>query len=225
MNPADLQVHKQPATLRRLVEDKLRYAIASGHFKAGQRLIERELCEQLGVGRTSIREAIRQLEAEGLITTIPHRGPEVSSITYEEAKELYAFRALLESYAGEQVALVGTHQQMDQLLAAIDRFEEAATASDQRLLVQTKSHFYAVLLEAAGNRFVTQTLTTLHNRVTLLRVTSMNQPGRLVESVRELRDIHARIAARDGKGAAKACRLHIERAAQIALSVLKTGAP
>lgn len=221
MNPADLQVHKQPATLRRLVEDKLRSAIASGHFKAGQRLIERELCEQLGVGRTSVREAIRQLEAEGLITTIPHRGPEVSSITYEEAQELYEFRALLESFAGEQVARHGTQAQMDQLLAAIDRFEEAAKAGDQRQLVETKTHFYAVLLEAAGNRFVTQTLTTLHNRVTLLRVTSMNQSGRLAQSVRELREIHARIAARDAEGTSKACRLHIECAAKVALDVLK----
>ncbi|MFX7764224.1 GntR family transcriptional regulator, partial [Acinetobacter baumannii] len=65
---------------------------------------ERELCEQTGVGRTSIREALRQLEAEGLVTTIPHRGPVVSTITADEAAQLYDLRALLEGYAGRECA-------------------------------------------------------------------------------------------------------------------------
>ena len=87
--------------LRRLVEDKLRGAIASGRFQPGQRLVERELCELVGVGRTSIREALRQLEAEGLVHSIPNRGPVVSTISVAEARELYAVRALLEGDAAE----------------------------------------------------------------------------------------------------------------------------
>ncbi len=75
MSEMDLNVSREAVTLRMRVEDKLRSAIASGIFKPGQRLIERELCELTGVGRTSIREAVRQLEAEGLITSVPHRGP------------------------------------------------------------------------------------------------------------------------------------------------------
>ncbi len=75
------------------LKTRLRSAIGSGLFKPGQRLIERELCEQVGVGRTSIREALRQLEAEGLVTTIPHRGPIVSTISVEEAEQLYDLRA------------------------------------------------------------------------------------------------------------------------------------
>ena len=85
----NLQISKQPATLRLIVEGRLRSAISAGDFKPGQRLIERELCELTGVGRTSIREALRQLEAEGLITNIPHRGPSVSTISAEEAQQLY----------------------------------------------------------------------------------------------------------------------------------------
>src|ERR1700761_1467063 len=100
MSSTELQIVRKSATLRLLVEDKLRAAIATGRFKPGQRLIERELCELTGVGRTSIREALRQLEAEGLVTTIPHRGPSVSTMTADEAEQLYALRALLEGYAG-----------------------------------------------------------------------------------------------------------------------------
>ena len=97
---SDLNVAREAASLRCLVENRLRAAIGNGTFKPGQRLIERELCEQTGVGRTSIREALRQLEAEGLVTTIPHRGPVVSTITVEEARQLYELRALLERFDG-----------------------------------------------------------------------------------------------------------------------------
>src|ERR1700691_6465653 len=115
MSSTELQIVRKSATLRLLVEDKLRSAIAMGRFKPGQRLIERELCELTGVGRTSIREALRQLEAEGLITTYPHRGPVVSAITYEEAEQLYQVRALLESFSGQQCAERGSPEDIARL--------------------------------------------------------------------------------------------------------------
>src|ERR1700744_6795818 len=101
---SDLHVPRASTSLRVLVEDRLRQAIRTGVLKPGQRLIERELCELTGVGRTSIREALRQLEAEGLVTTIPHRGPSVSTISLDEARQLYAVRALLEGHAGREFA-------------------------------------------------------------------------------------------------------------------------
>jgi len=218
----NLQVPRQAATLRLLVENKLRSAIAAGHFKPGQRLIERELCEQIGVGRTSIREALRQLEAEGLVTTIPHRGPEVSSITYDEARQLYQVRALLEGFAGRAFAENGSEDDIAELGEAVERFAAAAADSNDRsALIEAKSHFYAVLMDGAGNMFVKQMLTLLHNRITLLRVTSMTQPGRLSGSVAELSEIYDAIRARDGERACAACQRHIETAAQVALTVLK----
>ena len=71
-------------TVRSMVAQKLREAIMSGTLKPGQRLIERELCEMTGVSRPSIREALRLLEADGLVNTVPHRGPVVSTISLEE---------------------------------------------------------------------------------------------------------------------------------------------
>jgi len=225
MTSMDLQVPKQAATLRLLVEERIRAAIASGHFKPGQRLVERELCEQIGVGRTSIREALRQLEAEGLVTTVPHRGPEVSSISYEEARQLYELRGLLESHAGRSFAEKGSDEDMVRLGEAVARFEAAAQGQDQRALIDAKSNFYAVLMNGAGNMFVKQALTTLHNRITLLRVTSMTQPGRLANSVAEIKEIYETIRSRNGALAADLCRQHVERAARIALEVLKAEAP
>src|SRR6476659_10558695 len=81
-------------TVRSMVAQKLREAIMSGKLKPGQRLVERELCEMTGVSRPSIREALRLLEADGLVRTVPHRGPLGSTISLDDAKQLYAARAI-----------------------------------------------------------------------------------------------------------------------------------
>jgi DNA-binding GntR family transcriptional regulator len=221
MNELNLQISRQSATLRGLVEDKLRQAISSGLFKPGQRLIERELCENLGVGRTSIREALRQLEAEGLITVVPHRGPVVSSMSIEEAEQLYALRALLEAYAGKQCAVLATPEFKTKLDNAVEEFVRVAESPDRNGLVVAKEAFYDLLLKGSGNIFVSQALTSLHNRINMLRYTSMNQPGRLANSIREIREIAAAIRSADADRAELACRTHIEKAAEVALASLR----
>ncbi|MEP9367294.1 GntR family transcriptional regulator [Xanthobacter sp. VNH20] len=220
MDNQDLHITRQAATLRLMVEEKLRAAIAKGLFKPGQRLVERELCELIGVGRTSIREALRQLEAEGLVQTIPHRGPIVSSISAQEARQLYEIRALLEGYAGRQFAERNDPQAVKELDKTVKALVKAAKSNEQLALIEAKTQFYKVLMGGADNVFVTQMLTSLHNRITLLRFTSMTQPGRLTRSIVEIRDIYEAIASGDGDAAEKACRLHIQEAAKVALAVL-----
>ena len=224
MQDSDLQITRQSATLRGQVEDKIRQAISAGHFKPGQRLIERELCETLGVGRTSIREALRQLEAEGLITVVPHRGPIVSTMSYDEAVQLYALRALLEGYAGQKCAELATPELKIKLDAAVVDFARVAQSEDRNALVGAKEAFYELLLKGSGNVFVSQALTSLHNRINMLRYTSMTQPGRLKHSIREIKEIAAAIRAGDGERAGAACRNHIEKAAAAALASLRKDA-
>jgi DNA-binding GntR family transcriptional regulator len=185
MNDFDLRVINQPATLRHLVQEKLRNAIAWGRFRPGERLVERELCELTGVGRTSIREALRQLEAEGMVVTVPHRGPVVRSITPEEAQQLYEVRALLEGYAGRMFAERSSDADIAALGTALKRLERAAEGGEQRTLIEAKAEFYAVLTEGCCNRVVQQLLTQMHNQITLLRATSMTQPGRIEKSIEE----------------------------------------
>lgn len=221
MERADLRVPRHTATLRLLVEEKLRTAIATGHFRPGQRLIERELCELTGVGRTSVREALRQLEAEGLVTSVAHRGPAVSTISYEEAEQLYAVRALLEGFASREFARCGTAKDMAKLSGDVAAFEAAAASGEPSALIEAKTRFYQTLMDGCGNVFVKQMLTALHNRITLLRLTSMAQPGRLAHSVAELRELRDAIGARDGVRAAAACKHHVEMAARAALAVLR----
>lgn len=218
----DLKVARRSATLRGQVEDKIRSAIHQGQFKPGQRLVERELCELLDVSRTSVREALRHLEAENLVVLVPHRGPMVAMMSLEEAKQLYELRELLEGYAGEQFALVGTDEQKAKLDGAIAEFAGVANAGmSGTRLVTAKEAFYKVLAEGCGNAFVGQTLESLNNRVAVLRLASMSQPGRLHHSLEELRQIASAIVAGNSKEAGEACRRHIRNAATAALEYFR----
>jgi DNA-binding GntR family transcriptional regulator len=120
MQNPDLQIERPSTTLRGQLEEKLRQVISPGVFQPGQRFIERELCETLGVGRTSVREALRKLGAEGLITSSPHCGPVVSTMTSDEIEQLYALRALLDAYAGKCCAELATEETKEKLDVAVE---------------------------------------------------------------------------------------------------------
>lgn len=209
------------ATLRGHVEARLRAAIISGRFKPGERLVERQLCEFMAVSRPSIREAMRQLEAEGLVTTQHHRGPAVATITADEARQLYAARFVLEGFVGEQCALRGAEADRRALTSAVKVLERVvAKGGDNAELISATTQFYDALIEGAGNIFVRQMLTVIHNRVTLLRVTSMSGPGRLEHSLAEIREIHDAVLACDPVAARAACERHIAAASVAALAVM-----
>jgi len=217
----NLQIEKESITLRGQVEDKLRFAIVSGYFESGQRLVERELCELMGVGRTSVREAMRQLEAEGLIRSVPHRGPIVQGITAEEAVQLYALRALLEGYAARCCAERADDDTKQNLSTATTVFADAVDRESQESIMAAKDAVYDLLLDGARNPFVKQTLTAMHNRVSMLRFASVSSPGRLEQSVNEIKGIVEAIRTGDGDKAEAESRRHIENAAALALAAIK----
>lgn len=97
-SPLGLRLQRDDMSLRKLAENTLRDAILYGAFTPGQKLIERDLCDRLGVSRTLLREALKQLEAEGLITNVVHKGPSVAVITEEDAREIYEARGLIEGH-------------------------------------------------------------------------------------------------------------------------------
>jgi DNA-binding GntR family transcriptional regulator len=218
---SDLHVPRASASLRVLVEDRLRQAIRTGVLKPGQRLIERELCELTGVGRTSIREALRQLEAEGLVTTVPYRGPIVSTITPDEAQQLYELRALLEGHAGRACAQKRDPEILARLRKQYRQMVAVAGKEDRSDLLAAKTEFYAAMLDGCGNVFVQRFLNMLLNRVTLLRMTSMTQADRIGHSLVEIETILNAIEAGDENAAEQACVLHIRNAAAVALGALR----
>lgn len=207
------------APVREQVEAQLRRAIVTGHFAPGARLIERELCALLGVSRTSLREALRQLEGDGLVTHIPHKGMVVTAITRTEAEEIYEVRAVVEGLAGRLCAERLTSQLAAALKTAMEQIEAAHQAKDLAGLIAAKEQFYLVLLSGCGNRTAEVVLQSLHDRIASLRALTLAQPGRAEASVAEMRRMLAAILAADGPAACQACIAHVEQAAKTAATV------
>jgi DNA-binding GntR family transcriptional regulator len=215
----------KPETLRAQVENNLRQAIVSGQLKAGEKLVERELCEMLGVSRPSLREALRTLEAEKLIVIVPHRGPEVAAISMEEARDLYALRGLLESFAAHEFTRLASDEQVKKLGKTVRRLREAGQKNSQSAVLEAKAEFYRILLEGSGNALVSEILGGLLARVSLLRATSLMLPDRLPRSLEEIDALLACIQKRDAKGAQEISHKHVLNAERAALGVFKLDPP
>lgn len=210
----------RPATLRSQVENYLRNAIGDGRFKPGDRLVERELCEQMKISRPSLREALRALEAEKLIVNVPHRGPVVASISVDEAKDLYAIRALMEGFAAHEFARLADEKTVEQLGVAITGLRRATEAGEKHSLLDEGAKFYDILLGGCGNKLVMEILQSLFLRIKILRSTSLNKPERAGPSLRELEAVYEAIAARNPALARELAQNHVIKAEQSALEVL-----
>lgn len=208
-------------TLREQVENHLREAIVSGQLKAGEKLIERELCEMLGVSRPSLREALRRLEAEKLIVNVPHRGPVVASITLEEARDLYALRRLLESYAAHEFTRLATDAEIRQLADAVKQLRRAGAKNSRKGVLSAKASFYGILMAGCRNALVSEILGGLLSRVSLLRSTSLMLPDRLPKSLQEIEALLACIQRRDAVGAQEISTRHVLNAEAAALGVFE----
>src|SRR6516164_8753561 len=114
-----LLVDRPTKTLRELALDRMRKAIVDFHFQPGERLVERDLCDQLGVSRTIVREVLRHLESEGLVSTGSARGPVVAQTTIEQAMQIYEVRAALESMAAKACAGEADHEVIADALQAV----------------------------------------------------------------------------------------------------------
>lgn len=209
------------APVREQVGARLREAIVTGRFSPGERLIERELCALLGVSRTSLREALRQLEGDGLVTTIPHKGVVVTAITCAEAEEIYEVRAVVEGLAGRLCAEHLTVDVAEALKVAMEQIEVVHQEGDLAALVAAKEQFYQVLLAGCGNRTAGLVLHSLHDRIASLRALTLAYPGRAHASVAEMRQILEAILAQNGTAASHACIEHVEQAALVAAVVLQ----
>jgi DNA-binding GntR family transcriptional regulator len=207
-------------TVRAMVAQKLREAIMSGTLKPGQRLVERELCEMMGVSRPSIREALRHLEADGLVNAVPHRGPVVSTISLEEARQLYDARAVLEGFAGRECARLRDPGVARRIGNALTRLKAAAAKQDLVGCLEAKTDFYGALIGGCRNGFVERMLKPLHDRITLLRITSMSQPKRINKSLREVTAIWRAIQRGDEALAERCCVDHVKAAAIAALDMI-----
>lgn len=211
----------QPDTLRRQIENAVRQAITSGRYAPGARLVERELCEELGVSRTSLREALRKLEAEKLVEIVPHKGPVVATISLEEARELYALRGLLEGFAAHEFAMKGSDAAIDEFAQGAELLRQTALAGDTGKVLEAKSHLYNIMLGHCGNNLLQEVLQSLFSRINILRATSLMHPNRISQSLSEIDALAVALKKRDAAEAQRIASLHVRNACVVALQLLQ----
>ena len=191
-------------------------------FRPGERLTERVLIGRTGVSRATIREALRELTTEGLVETIPGKGWAVAKPSLREAEELYEVRAVLEGMGVRQFTERASDAEVKALEKAFEDMVAASKAgSDAAALLCGKTRFYNLLWEGARNSTIRSIITSLQARVTVLRATSLSQPGRPAQSIEEIRAILDAIRSRDAARAEQACIYHVRQAGRIALDALK----
>jgi DNA-binding GntR family transcriptional regulator len=209
-----LAVSRPVGNLRTQVVEKLRGAIVDGHFAPGLRLIEREMCDLLGVSRTLIREALRQLEAEGWVENVPYRGPTVAATSADEARQLYEIRAVLEGWAAYRCAENATDEDLAELSELVEQLDAAEQRGNLKRMLDVLDAFHEKLLQAAGNQMLAGYLASLRSRLRRLRGVSLRQPGRAQQTIEEKRILLAALKQRDAKTARKAREQHVLTAAR-----------
>lgn len=211
-----LRIERTARTLRELSLEKMRAAILGGHFRPGERLVERSLCEQLDVSRSIVREVLRHLEAEGLVESIPHHGPVVATLTAGQAAQVYEIRALLEGRAARLFAERGSDAALKQLVALNAAIQQAFAANDFAAVVERTTAFYAALFEGAGLAMAWDIVQSLNARINRLRLMTIGSPGRQKDAAAEMDRILKALRKRDADAAEAAAELHVRRVAEIA---------
>ncbi len=216
-----LRVTAVAAPVRRQAAMMLRKAITSGRFVPGQRLVERDLCELLGVSRPSVREALRELESDGLIDIIPNRGPLVKHLTVADAVSVYQVRGALEALAARLFVENATDEQVASLVITMDLLADSYRSLDVERILAAKRDFYTILLDGSGNLVIQSLLRSLNDRVNLLRRLTLTSPRRARQSLREIRGLVNAIRRRDAEAAADLAMHHIQQAAKVAIRALE----
>ncbi|MGR3623480.1 GntR family transcriptional regulator [Pseudophaeobacter sp.] len=225
-NPAlnQLKIEQPPVTLREIVQEKMREAIISGLFSPGERLVERPLCDQLGVSRTVIRETIRYLEAEGLVEILPNRGPIVAPLSWEDARQIYEIRRMLETAAAMACARSGSaplHAELHAALDALKRaFAQTGTDAVPGALFKASTRFYQVMFEAAGHHIAWEVVNRLNGRISRLRAMTLSASDRAQPGLSHMQAICDAIVAADPEAARCAVETHLTDASAVAQRLL-----
>ncbi|WP_157017150.1 GntR family transcriptional regulator [Mesorhizobium xinjiangense] len=198
---------------------QIKGAVEAGALAPGSRVRENELAERFGISRTPVRDALRRLEAEGLIAHVPHQGAIIAQLDHQAVIELYDMREVLEGTAARYAARHASEaeiQELAELVAAEEGLEEDAAA-----LARLNRVFHGVLYRAGHNRYLLKTLLALRDSMILLGGTTLALSNRPQSARKEHEAIIAAIAARDADAADQAARHHIRNAQRARLKFLR----
>lgn len=207
--------------LRDVVFKTLRQAILTGELKPGERLMEIHLANRLGVSRTPIREAIRMLELEGLVTMIPRRGAEVSRISKQDITDVLEVRASLDALAVRLCCERITPEEIAQLEKAADAFSQAIASGDLTAVAQADVDFHDIIVSASKNKRLMQMVNNLAERVYRYRLEYIKDKSSHNNLIREHREILDFIKKKDSSSAEAAIISHVKNQENAIINQLK----
>ena len=199
-------------SLRGRVYHKIRDNILSGVYKENEELKEVSIGEELGVSRTPVREAFRQLELEGLIQIIPNKGAYVTGITIKDVEDIYMMRSKLEGLAARWATTNITQEQMEEMEENIYLSEFHASKGHMEQIAVLDNRFHEIIYEACNSKMLEHQLRDFHEYVLRVRKRTLSQFKRSSESTKEHREIMEAIKAGDADRAEEAANRHIVNA-------------
>lgn len=192
-----VELSKPNPTLRVQTLSTLRSAILNGHLVAGQKLIERELCELTGASRSVLREALAHLEATGLIERQSYKGFTVTRLSSRMIDEIFELRALLETQAAELFTERASEQEIEALKAALVTLEDCIEPFDLQAALAAKEHYYNIVFTGCRNVEICRAIAIVIDRVHYMRGQLMSDSGRRQQSIIEMRRLTAALVNRD----------------------------
>jgi DNA-binding GntR family transcriptional regulator len=220
--PVKLDLYKP---LREVVFDSLREAIIGGVLRPGERLMEIQLAEELGVSRTPVREAIRKLELEGFVVMVPRKGAYVAGISLKDIADVFEVRASLEALAAALSAERITDDELEDLERILVRKAEIITDGNVAEFVEHDTKFHDCIYQCSRNQRLIQMLITIRDEIQRFRAVSLAFPGRMKEALEEHRKIVEALAERNISQAQASAWDHIENAENSLLETIRRTQP
>ena len=201
-------------SLRGRVFNKLREDILFGKYKNNEALKETNISSELGISRTPVREAMRQLELEGLVTIIPNKGAVVTGIDSKDIRDIYAIRSLIEGLCAKWTVENVEQSHIEQLEEIVFLSEFHASKGNYDQLFELDNRFHESLYEISNSRTLKHVLSDFHHYVQRVRKASLMTKERAYKSIEEHKAIVEAIKEKDGERAAKLTNEHVKNTAQ-----------
>lgn len=199
-------------SLRERVFAQLEEDIINGKYTEGQKLTETMLSKALEVSRTPVREALRQLELEGLVKAIPNKAIIVTGITKQDIKDIYEIRISIEGLAARRAARNITEEDLEELREITDLQEYYTMRKDMKNLVKTDGEFHEAIFNASGSKTLRNILSTFHHNLKKARSDSFGKPARAKAVLEEHRAIFEALEARDSIRSEHYMLIHVKNA-------------